>query len=292
MRKVNFFILGAPKCGTTSMTKWLAEHPSFYMSAPKEPHFFNTDIGNGIQDLQTYQQLFSAATKQHQVICEASTGYLSSTTAVANILQYNPDARFAVMVRNPIEQVYSYYNFRCLMGDETLQSFAEAWHRQARRAAGLDVPLTCAHAEGLQYGLMCKTGHQLQRVYAQVDKKHVHVIVFDDLKSNAQQVYQQVLNFLDLADDHRQDFTVHNRAQGVRLRYLRYVAQWLILKKQQLGLPNFHLGLLGMIDRKTRYVRALPPMDEDLRQRLIDYFREDVLLLAQLLERNLDHWLQ
>jgi hypothetical protein len=45
--KPNFFIIGAPKCGTTSLSVYLSEHQEIVMSNPKEPHYFSTDIENG-----------------------------------------------------------------------------------------------------------------------------------------------------------------------------------------------------------------------------------------------------
>jgi hypothetical protein len=61
LRKPNFFILGAPKCGTTSLAEWLGTHPNIFLSAVKEPHFFNTDDRRGVMTLATYEDLFRLA---------------------------------------------------------------------------------------------------------------------------------------------------------------------------------------------------------------------------------------
>ena len=106
----NFFIIGAPKCGTTSMSVYLSSHPEIIISNPKEPHYFSKDINNGgIRKMQEYLECFSSVDKKANAIGEASTLYLYSKVAVPNILAFNKDVRFIVMLRNPKEVAYSYH---------------------------------------------------------------------------------------------------------------------------------------------------------------------------------------
>jgi hypothetical protein len=99
VRRPNFFILGAPKCGTTSLARWVGEHPSVFICPEKEPHFFNTDDRHrGVEAIVDYEALFSGAQEQHVAIGEASVWYLSSLEAVPNILRYEPAAKFIVLV--------------------------------------------------------------------------------------------------------------------------------------------------------------------------------------------------
>ena len=94
VRKPNFFIIGAPKCGTTSLATWLSGHPNVFMSAVKEPHFFNTDDRRFISTLEAYENLFRAASSDHCAVGEASVWYLSSTEAVRNILALSTGRAF------------------------------------------------------------------------------------------------------------------------------------------------------------------------------------------------------
>ena len=67
--KPNFFIVGAPKCGTTSLSVYLSQHPEILISDPKEPHHFSTDIENGgIRDLSKYLTCFTNKNKQNKQI--------------------------------------------------------------------------------------------------------------------------------------------------------------------------------------------------------------------------------
>jgi hypothetical protein len=104
LRKPNFFIIGASKCGTTSLCRWLSEHPNVFICPEKEPHFFNTDdVQRGTSTLGKYEALFAGVKKEHTAIGEASVWYLSSSAAVPNILAYQPDTKFIVMVRSPLQ---------------------------------------------------------------------------------------------------------------------------------------------------------------------------------------------
>jgi hypothetical protein len=92
--KPNFLILGAPKCGTTSLATWLADHPNVYFSPIKEPGFFSTDVGNQlVKNPEVYARLFDGAGPEHLAVGEASTSYLISKVAVPTIEAQIPGSR-------------------------------------------------------------------------------------------------------------------------------------------------------------------------------------------------------
>src|SRR3546814_13335773 len=104
-KKPNFFIVGAPKCGTTSLANWLSEHPSIFLSNPKEPHFFDLDRRKHYKcDLARYEGFFNGVAPTHTMVGEATTGYLRSHVAISEILKYAADARFIVGLRNPVDR--------------------------------------------------------------------------------------------------------------------------------------------------------------------------------------------
>ena len=168
MKKPNFFILGAPKCGTTSLAAWLAEHPNVFMSPVKEPNFFNTGITKYLKySPEAYQQLFTKADLQHLRVGEASTHYLLSKDAVPNILNYveNPsEVKFIVAIRNPVEMAVSWHGQMLRDGQEVVKDFATAWHLQETRAKGLSLPAFSEQAR-LLYGPLCLLGKQLEQLF-------------------------------------------------------------------------------------------------------------------------------
>jgi hypothetical protein len=84
VRRPDFFIVGAPKCGTTALCSYLREHPDIFMPLWKEPHYFGTDLRRSQPvDLETYLSYFAEAGEQLRV-GEASTSYLYSKTCGGN----------------------------------------------------------------------------------------------------------------------------------------------------------------------------------------------------------------
>jgi len=128
----NFFLIGAPKCGTTSLASWLSEHQHIFMCEPKEPYFFSTDIQaiRSAETLDEYLGLFSKVGETHLAVGEASTTYLRSCVAVPNILEFQPTAKFIVCLRNPIDMVESVHAQLYQGGRESEADLSRAWSLQ------------------------------------------------------------------------------------------------------------------------------------------------------------------
>lgn len=203
----NFFIIGASKCGTTSLAKWLSDHPQVYMSPVEEPHYFNRDLNHmNIPRKDEYLNLFEGANEAHQAIGEASTHYLFSEVAVPEIESTVSDSRYIVMVRNPIEMAHSLHEQRYFSGNEHIEDFETAWEKSDRRLQRKDVTFWCREPKLLAYTEVCKLGQQIERLYETVPEERVHVIIFDDLEENASREFQETLQFLDLDEHNRTDF--------------------------------------------------------------------------------------
>ena len=116
MKKPNFFLIGGPKCGTTSLQEYLAQNPKIFMCTPKEPCYFDSDLPwpDSPKTEREYMRLFENANDSHMAVGEASTNYLYSAVAVEKILRFNPCAKFIVMVRNPIDMAISLHSYSVL----------------------------------------------------------------------------------------------------------------------------------------------------------------------------------
>lgn len=290
VRKPNFFIVGAPKCGTTSLASWLSGHPNIFMSPTKEPHFFNTEDRRLISRLEAYEDLFRAAVSDHYAVGEASVWYLSSSTAVRNILNYQPEARFIVMVRNPLEMAPALHAEMLLSGHENVNDLSVAWDLQEERRQGRQLPPLSWGQRRFIYGEVCRLGAQLERLLAAVPANRVLVVVLDDVGADSRREYLRVLQFLGLEDDGRRNFAIHNKARKLRWPSLTRAMFGIVQIKRRIGIE---LGL-SLWDRVAELNaieaprRRLPLQTEAM---LRDYFAGDVELLGRLLGRNLKHWL-
>jgi len=297
VKKPNFFIIGAPKCGTTSLAAWLSEHPNIYMSPLKEPHFYNTDLGNCKLTRREYELLFHGATDKHKAVGEASTSYLFSRVAVPRIEKELPGSRYIVMIRNPVDMAYSFHEELVTLGYEHIKDFAKAWQLSEERAKGRAVTQWCHEPKLLDYKSVCRLGEQLERLFKIVPRERVLVLVLDDVKENPRREYLKVLNFLGVSDDGRTEFPVYNPAKERRWPWLRraVLAMGRASRsvKKALGIPTVRgTGILNRIDKLNIRYRPRPPMPPELRAEITEYFRDDVLLLSRLLDRDFSTWLK
>ena len=289
MPKPNFFIVGAPKAGTTSLAFWLSAHPNVYFSPEKEPHHFNSDDHRSYPDLAAYEALFQGATEDHLAIGEASTWYLYSKEAANNIEAYRSDARYIVCLRNPIEMAYSLHEQKVFLGYEHILDFEKAWSLNADRAEGKMTSTWCRNPRHLDYGSACLIGEQLERLLSTVQRSKVHTLLLDDVKDNPRQHYLKVLSFLGLPDDGREIFPLRNPAKERKSKLAHTLMQAMVLLKETLGIRK-SFGLLGGLEKKNVTYRDQDPLSPAMRVVLENHFRDDIKRLSGLLDRDLSHW--
>ncbi|WP_295678654.1 sulfotransferase [uncultured Nevskia sp.] len=298
----NTFLIGAPKSGTTALASWLAAHPQVCFSSRKEPGYFARDFPPhaDIQahfDPDRYQALF-APEPQHRVIAEGSTNYLLSADAVPAILASNPNARFIVSLRNPLELAPALHMQQRYMLNEDQADFADAWQLQAQRARGERIPAGCRQPRFLQYAAFARTGEQIERLLSLVPRSSVHIIRFDALRADPGAVYRQTLAFLGLDDDGRQDFPVVN---GAHRRRYPALARLLLNPPAPLRAPlwrlrktlrSARLPLVEALRERQRQDMVRAPLSPALRAELASHFADDIHLLERLLGWDLSDWLK
>ena len=220
LRKLpDFFIVGAPKCGTTSLARYLAEHPRVYITNVKEPSYFARSMVTEWEakrsaayqlDLDSYLQLFQPATDEQTRRGEATTRYLRSETALREIKTLCPDARLIVMLRDPVAMVESWHAQKLWERQETEPVFESAWRLEESRRRGDDLPRRLKATDALFYSQIARLGTQVERLLQIFPQEQVRLILLDDLVRDARRVYQDTLQFLGIPDDGRTNFAVHN----------------------------------------------------------------------------------
>ncbi|MFN2383981.1 MAG: sulfotransferase domain-containing protein [Gemmatimonadota bacterium] len=300
----NFFLVGAPKCGTTALSRYLREHPAVFLSRPKEPHFFASDFPGYVvvPSRAAYDDLFALASPAHQAIGEASVWYLFSEAAIPAIRRYNPDARLIVMLRNPLDMIPSLHSQLFHTYDEDEPDIAVAWELQAARAAGRRIPPRCREPAFLQYARVGRLGEQVVRLLADLPREQVKLIVFDDFQTQTRAVYEEALQFLGVESDAREHFPPVNenkrrRAHGPARLIERPPAPLVRMGRELASVTGLALGRSwAEAKRRLRRVNTArvrrPPLEPGLRAAMADAFRADVEALSELLDRDLRGWLQ
>lgn len=291
MKKPNFFILGAPKCGTTSLAHWLSLHPQIYMSPIKEPNFFNHDFKYRLS-LEKYEQLFEGATQDHRAIGEASVWYLYSKTAVENIENYVKNSRFIVCLRNPVDMAYSLHQQSVFSGMEHVKDFETAWRLNADRLEGKSISRWCkAPPRHLAYNSSCALGTQVETLFEKIAKERVLPLFLDNIMQDTRKEYVKIMDFLNVDDDGRQSFPVKNSSKVRKSILLRKISlvSWYI--KERIGL--YHgFGILTKIEKFNRRNINRKTLSPEFRKELISSFMPEINKLESILKTNLDHWRQ
>ncbi|MCA9246795.1 MAG: sulfotransferase [Planctomycetales bacterium] len=297
MRTPNFFILGAPKSGTTAMYRYLVTHPQIFMSDPKEPAFFATDYPRlkeklpvPMNSLDDYLALFAKAETEHAIVGEASTAYLSSQAAVPGIVEFNPQSKFLAMLRNPVDFAASFHGQKLVDLAEDEPDFEKAWRLQNERAAGRLIPSTCLEPQLLQYARIGAFGTQIERLLGHAKRDQVKVLLFEDFVRSPADAYRSVLEFLEVPDDGRSDFPLINEAKQHRFKW---AYRWLMTPagRYTRRLLNHHPIARGLKQRILFKPKRRSPLRPAFRQELADVFRPEVKRLETLLQRDLSHWM-
>ena len=298
MRGPDFFIVGAPKAGTTALHRYLSAHPQVFMPSVKEPHFFNTDLQGYyyVRDHDAYLRLFSEALPHHERLGEASVWYLYSREAARNIAATTPHARLVVMLRQPVEMFLSLHNQLLSNQIEDEPDAERAWRLQAERAAGGSIPRLCEDPKLLLYQETCRLGQQVERLLAHFPRAQIHTALFDELETDPRGVYEGVLAFLSLASDGRNAFPrVHaaHRPRWSRLAELHRRGD----RALRTGPARWLRPLLAPLRPATRWLGRAnlettekSPIRDAFRQELLEAFAPDIDRLAAVTGHDLSGW--
>jgi len=299
----DFFIIGAPRCGTTALSTYLAEHPRIGFSRPKETNFFCSDLpGICFQttDLPQYLQLCfgHCAGKNYLAIGEGSIWNLYSKEALPNLLRFYPQARFIIMVRNPLDLCFALYEKRREMLQEDQPSFEQAWRLEAERRQGQSVPAHFRKEIGVPgYRDVASLGAQVERAFSLIPEKQRLLIVFDDFVANLPVVYAKVLGFLGVPHDGRTEFPRINEGQEVRHPKLWTLVWGTLLRahpllnpvKQMLGVSTLNIyPRVSRLFLRRRFEK--PPMTDALRADMRAFFDPDIKRLSAVIGRDLTCW--
>lgn len=292
----HFFIVGAPKCGTTSMAQYLNQHPEVFV-VRGEPHFFGSDLEYNSPRLTPGQyRTLCRSTGGKQVVGERSTWYLYSREAAGEIHDHNPQALIIAMLRNPAEMLHSLHAHHYQRGRrDDIENLAEALAAESDRRRGGRIPPNVRFPESLYYSEIPRYSEQLQRYFDTFGRERVRIILFDDLKTEPGQVYAQTLEFLGVNPAFEPDFAVHNVSAPTSNSWIhrRWKASTLRYRVRSLVPQGLYDSIRSA--RKKRLARAAqrqpwPALDPELRTRLVRQFADEVDRLEDLLGRDLSAW--
>lgn len=294
-----FLVLGVAKAGTTSLYHYLKQHPQIYMSPKKEPHFFSfgeaplpsfTGPGAaGVQErvvatLPAYQALFA------DWRTEIAGGEVSTSNFMARgcmrIQHYVPNARLILLLRQPAERAYSQFLHGRRTGWEPYTDFAQALAAEPSRIRQNWLPALC-------YSLPGFYAPTLQQYLTSFPKEQLRVYLYEEWQAQPLRILQEIFQLIGVDDQFVPDIAVrYNTAAVPRSRRLLQILRSPHFLKRLLK-PFLGATLRQQISHTltTFNVAKPPPLDPTVRAGLMARYREDILHVQELLQRDLSHWL-
>jgi len=302
----NFLITGAAKSGTTSLYCYLRQHPDIFMPDLKEPHFFRfynmpddafekeifpNSSDEYVRDFEYYQRLFTKCLPDYKAVGEASSAYLFyHERTIPNIKKFLPDwqkTKIIIILRNPVEASFSHYLMYKIRGSESL-SFEQAMeHEHERFEKGFD---SLTHFRRFYYSAQVKA-------YLE-NFQNTKVFLYDDLQNNQLGLIQDMYAFLEVDSTFIPDTEIKYNATGTpksmflhnfltRPNFLKKVARPVI---SMVSSDEKIFQMIEVVKRKNLNA-SKPVISEHTLARLTECYREDILRLQGLINRDLSHWL-
>jgi len=312
----DFFIVGHAKCGTTALYEMLKSHPQIFMpeykwGAGKEPWYFSRDnpqpqtdnvrsvsfTGRRAVTLEEYTALFADA-RGDQLVGEASTSYLWSTTAAERIAQVRPDARIIAIFREPASFLRSLHLQLLQNHHEVEHDFRKAVELDEPRRAGRDIPVHSYWPQALIYSDRVRYVDQLRRYETVFAPERTLALIYDDLRSDNAGTLRRVLRFLEVDEDFAAPALDVNPTIAVRKPRLHRVLRNLHAGPGPLLRPVKAVGKTLTTNglRRTIYYPGLrrigvwgepPPADAAFMEELRVRFKGEVVALSEHLGRDL-----
>lgn len=301
----DFLVIGAGKSGTTSIDKYLNQHPGVFVPRKKEPNFFGYETTNendlrkspddlahyraSVTTLEEYLKIFEEASPQ-QKLGETSNTYLYHKDAPYRIQHYIPDVKLIAVLRQPADRLYSRFMHLARENRTPTKSFSDCLDKNSIWWQRNDLV-----TEGF-YTI------NLTRYYELFPKENIRVYLYDDFESNPLKVMRDIYAHIGVDPEFTPDVSLRYNESGVvknnLLNSIYGQGGWLSRSIQFLS-PGLYQKLRGNLSLKKKMLNLRKKnlekkaMDPAIRKALtLNVYGEDISALQSLLGRDLSHWLK
>ena len=295
----NLFIVGAPKCGTTALHEYLKQHPEIYMSEIKEPLYFAKDFINegikfhgkqifGEKNLKDYLKLFDKATNQ-KIIGESSVWYFTSKIAAKEIYNFNQKAKIIIMLRNPVDLLYSIHSQFVYDGDEKIIDFTKALNIEPLRREGKLIPKYVSFPSMLYYSQVTRFSKNILRYKKIFPKDQIKIVILEEFKKNPEKGYKEILDFLGVDTNFIPNFKVINPNKIPRNNYLVKLLKTPSLRYfiRDIFPAKFRIKVGGLIEVFNKKNVPREPINCEVRGIIYRKYKKEILKLNKITRKNM-----
>lgn len=294
MTKPNFFIVGAPKCGTTAMDEYLRQHPDIFM-AKKELHFFGSDIPRKerISKPEYLSHFFNIEDKK--VIGESSVWYLYSERAAKEIYEFEPQAKILIMLRNPVTLLPSLHSQHIYYCYEDIDNFETAIQLDDARRKGRMQPRSVDFISLPPYKDVALFSEQVKRFLDLFDKKKVHIIIYEEFAKDPKGTTKSVLEFLEVNTELPIQYNVINPNRNIRFLFLHRLIKLPPRRIKQvvrflIPIKKIRHRIMSFLSKKNISVEKRKEMSSAIKKHLEEFFADDISKLSKLISKDLTIW--
>lgn len=297
----NFLVIGAAKAGTSSLWYYLNQHPQIYMTPRKETGFFafeGVDLdfqGPGdqeknklpINNLDIYLEQFEDL-KNEIAIGEACTDYIYVPKAPEKIHYYIPDVKLIAILRNPVDRAFSQFLGNLRRGVEPLKDFSKVLKQENKRIAD---NWHCRW-HYLERGFYYK---QLKPYFEKFDKSQIKIYIYDNWKDHQVETLQDIYEFINVDASFSTDTS--KKLHTAPKKILKNQALNKLLTNSNPLKYSLRLFMPKKIRQQVKTTindknQAELSLSKEMKQQLIEVYREDIIKLQDLLNCDLSQWLK
>lgn len=300
---MSFFLLGAAKCGTSSLHYYLNQHPHIYMSEPKEPIFFEAEFHKGIE---YYYKTYFAGRTNETFLGESRHRNLYLPYVPLRIAKTFPKAKLIVILRNPIDRAYSHYFHRKIYGYEKL-SFEDAISLDLQRIKKNIQINTQDEIQKYVNGLYNNTSlyirsyvdsgyysEQIERYLKYFSREQMFITFIDDFKEEPQKEFNKLIDFLGAEPCHGNvEFEIINKKKSKAYQYVKMI----LAKNEKFSMflnsfvtDKFKNSIRNNFSKLEEQVTGKKEIKKETRVWLSSHYRPYNKRLEELTGRNLSRW--
>ena len=291
MQRIQLMIAGAQKAATSSLLRYLAEHPDVCSHWQEEINYFIKDSEYFKGESYALSRYFPCAGQEDKTIVAKSVEIMYSIQAAGRLQAYNPDIQLVFVLRHPVDRAYSAYWFARRVGWEQIPSFEDALWTKQNQTKFADDWLAEQNRAYLDRSLYLK---HLKRLLTFFSEEQIHVILLEDVKNDAVSVCRYFYSLIGVEATFMPDVNrIYNSTAVARSEELAQFMRSSVVLRNILRrcLPE---KARERIELRLRHwnERAFlpPPMNPATRERLLAYFKPHNAQLSVFLGRDLSGW--
>lgn len=305
MKKPNLFVVGGLRSGTTLLYQILKKHPDIYFPEEKDPSFFCKDFYEDsialygkniyfhITSLEDYLSLFKNV-KDEKVVGEATAVYLYSKAAPCEIHRFNPNAKIIILLREPVEFMYSLHSWLLNYFMEDERDFNKALDLEESRKQGLHIPKKARYPAYLFYREKTKYIDCIKNYLKYFPKEQLRIIIFEQLiGKSGQAILKDTFEFLGISSNTEIEIPVINQNKATRSKLLSSIIQSQKLKsfvRRKIPTSEKYYKLKKFFENMLFRKTIRPPLDDSFKAQLKSEYQPQILQLNHFLQEN--HWIR